>query len=266
MHFLFKASKILLLVCLAVFIVTFLIQKQYRSVNKIQPAVLEMPLQVEMQDQTEIKFIRDEYEYVLTPLFNYQISGFVVHKMDYRWFSIHKSDSVFPLDLCLIWGDNVQKRVYKSKQLRFSQDMRFCFWQYYGDNIYLNAAGISNNHLLVRNDTLFHEINSVRAGDQVEIRGKLVNVQARNMGKPGEYDPSYFEMHSSTVREDTSAGACEIIYVEDFKILQRGHPRAWYTYRASFYALIGLVILNILLFILEMLQLGRKGNKYAPSQ
>lgn len=257
MRFFSKVSKILFLIFLIAFIVTFFVQKNYRSVNEFHPDVLKAPSQVKIADQSKIRFIQDEYEYILTPLFSYQISGFVVHKMDYRWFSIYKSDSVFPLDLCLIWGDNVKSGVYKSKQLRFSQDMRFCFWRYNGNDVNLSGTDISNNHLLVQNDGILKEINSVYPGDQVEIKGKLINIQARNLGEPGTYDPSYFEINSSTTMNDTGAGACEIIYVEDFDILQRGHPRVWYTHKISFYALIGFVILNILFFILEIQQLGR---------
>lgn len=39
-----------------------------------------------------------------------------------------------------------------------------------------------------------------------------------------KFENTTTEWRSSTTRDDTGAGACEVIYVEDVEILQKGHP------------------------------------------
>ena len=222
MYYISKINKILFWLFLLIIIITFFTRNNYRNVDIVSPEVIGEPKQSEVFDNSIIKFTKDDYEYELTPLYDYEINGMIVHKMDYTWFSIYKRDSVFPIDLCLIWGDNVANKVYKHKNLKFSQDFRFCLYHWRG-KIDFNHNQLSNNHLVIDNKELEKKLNKLSTGDQIKITGKLVNIKAENIGEPGKYDPEYFNWKSSINRKDSGGGACETIYIEDIEIIEKSN-------------------------------------------
>lgn len=256
MEYFEKIKKILFYLLLAVFSVTFFTRNSYRGISDIEPAVLSDPIQTETKSREAITFEKDDYGYELTPLFDYEINGLVVHRMDYTWFSIYKMDSVFPLDLCIMWGDNIKNGVYGEKSLKFSQDTRFCRYSWRGE-LAFDANEVSNNHILVNNDDLEKRLRGINSGDQVKIKGKLVNVTGKNIGTPGKYDPETFGMGSSIRRNDAEAGACEIIYLEDFEILKKGNPVSSLLFKISFWGLAILVFLEIIFFFAELYSLRK---------
>ena len=245
-----KIKKILFFTLLATLVVTFFTRNRYKNVNDIDSEVLKNPIQEEIKGKDEIRFTKNSYEYELTSLYDYEINGLIVHKMDYTFFSLYKYDSVFPMDLCMLWGNNVKNKVYQSKTLKFSQDMRWCFCQWRG-KIDFNSDEFSNNHLIVNNHEIEKKIKALSVGDQVKIKGQLVDVKANNRGSSGQYDPEYFEMKTSTERDDSGAGACEIIYVEDIEILKKSNPISYYLFKISFYGLILFIVISVLLFFLD---------------
>lgn len=247
-----KVNKYLFIILPITLLITFFTRNNYRNVDEIHPEILKEPLQTQILSPEIETFTMDDYEYKVTKLYDYEIAGLVVHKLDYTWFSISKSDSVFPLDLCLIWGGNVKSKVYQSKNLTFSQDMRFCFYQWWGD-LNFNPHELSNNHLLIKDDETKKKIDNILTGDQVRVKGQLVNVEARNLGSPGEFDPAYFKSDSSTTRTDTGAGACEIILATDVEILKKANPVSRYIFKSSLYGLIILVCLNIVVFFIQLI-------------
>ncbi len=247
-----KINKILFLLLLIGFAVSFFQRDNYRTVNEIRPEVLTEPAQ-QATTPNIIKFTRNEYEYEATPLYDYELNGLIVHKMDYTFFSIYQRDSVFPMDLCVIWGDNVKSGVFRDKNLTFSQDMRFCSARWTG-NVIFDANQFSNNHLVANNDEMEKKMKSLSAGDQVKIIGKLVNIKAKNIGKPGKYDPPYFEWNTSTTRTDSGEGACETILVENIIILKKANPVFHYLYFISLYGLIALIVSRIIYFFIEVVR------------
>ncbi|QQG52436.1 MAG: hypothetical protein HY931_03910 [Candidatus Falkowbacteria bacterium] len=244
-----KLRKILLVVFLLVLVISYFLKDNYKTVKNIQPEVLKAPLQDVVDSNEPIQFSQDGFAYHLTPVAKYQIQGLVVSQMDYRFFSIYNSDSVFPVDLCLTWGDNLANKSYQEKQLSFSQDARFCFYKWRGETA-INPDLISNNHLIASDSKILSIINKIKAGDQVLISGYLVDVKADKAGQVSDYDPSSFSLKSSLTRTDTGAGACEIIYVDDIKIVQVAHPIWSFLFDFSFYALAVLIFLGFVNFII----------------
>lgn len=241
-----KVKKFLYLILFIILIITFFTRNNYKNVEIINSEVLNNPIQEQTENYDAIQFTKDDYQYKLTPLYNYEINALVVRKMDYAWFSIYKRDSVFPRDLCMMWGTNVGDKVYKDKSLKFYQDMRFCFARWEG-TLKFNSSEVSNNHLVIQDEKIEKKIKKISVGDQVKIKGQLVDVEAKNLGKPGEYDPEYFSLKSSIKREDVGAGACEIIYVNDVEILQKANPVSHNLFKISFYGLISLLIIDFFL-------------------
>jgi hypothetical protein len=213
------------IVLVVIFFISYFSQGSYRAVNDIHPAVLQDPKQTSISSTQEpIKFTKNDWDYHLTPTHEYEISGLVVSRMDYRWFSINKTDEVFFLDLCMLWGQNAASKVYKNDNLSFKQDSRFCWYSWTG-NLEVRKDQISNTHLVVYDNSLGKKLSKIKKSDQVKIKGKLVNIKAQT-DNPGKYEGGQFALNTSTVREDDGAGACEVLYVESFKILKRGHPVA----------------------------------------
>jgi hypothetical protein len=240
-------SRTLLAILLLIMGITYFSRNTYRDVEIINPELYKEPLQFEAIDKTPIMIEIDGFDYTLTPLYYYEISGLLVHKKDYSWLSIYKRNKALPIDLCLIWGDNVESGVYKSKDLKFTQDFRFCRYRWKG-NLNFNKNEISNNHLLISNEYINEEVKGLNRGDQVKIIGRLVNVTAKNLSDADSYDPRYFELNTSTTRTDTGKGACEIIYVEDFEILMKANRISSFLFSVSIYGLILLCIVNIVRF------------------
>ena len=78
---------------------------------------------------------------------------------------------------------------------------------------------ISNNHLLSDNASIREQIRNAKIGDQIHIKGMLVNYSPRSNPK--------WRRVSSTIRTDTGNGACEVLFVNEFNILASKNG-GWY--------------------------------------
>lgn len=242
-------NKYLFLSLVLLFGVTLFTRNNFRNVHEIMPEVLGDPIQ-RPSDPAFVKLARDGYEYEITPLYDYDISGLIVGKMDYRIFSISKTDNVFPMDLALIWGSNVKNGIYQDRRVKFKEDGRWIWVQWYG-NVSFNFNEISNNHLLVRDKISEKQLKAITLGDQVRITGKLVNIKGYPAVQSGEPAPEPFIWKTSVTRTDSGAGACEVVYIENIKILKKANPVSCFLFRFSFYALIILLLWNIVRPILK---------------
>ena len=233
---------------LGLLVISFFGRNNYKSVGNIAPEVLQDPIQTPLAASAPITFKANGYVYELEPLYHYEISAMLVHKLNYRTFTIYNFDKVFPFDLCLIWGENLSKKSYRAGTLSFSQDCRFC-WAQWREPIAFNLTQISNNHLLMSNRKFERIVGFLVYGDQIKITGKLVNVKARKIGSGGDWNaPSEVSWHTSTCRTDGGAGACEVIYVEDIKILRAANVFWRSIFLLSFAGLLGLIVLNLVRF------------------
>ncbi len=68
---------------------------------------------------------------------------------------------------------------------------------------------LSNNHLITSDEFVKDALSNVNIGDQIRIRGQLVNYKYPQGG----------QRTTSTIRTDSENGACETIYVEQVDIL-----------------------------------------------
>lgn len=236
--FIRKYLALILLFCL---IVTFFTRNNFKSVKVIAPEVLGQPYKEKVTDSQVIEFEKNSYKYEITPLFDYEINALLVSKMNYRAFSIQKFDKVFPYDLCLIWGSNITSGFYRARSVKFTQDSRWCNAEGCGD-IRLNGDDFANNHLVVNNSEVEHKLKSLVVGDQIKIKGKLVNVKAHLLGKAGTYDSLNYTWNSGVEKTGLGAGACKVIYVEGMEILKKANVVSYYLFQISLY---GLVILAI---------------------
>jgi len=215
-------------------------------VDRISPEILTEPVQEKIARPESIDLEIRGYSYRLTPVYEFEINALVVSKFNYK-FGIYRSDSVFPVDLCMIWGDNIARKAYKNMSLRFFHDCRWCEVEWWG-NLDFNMRQLANCHLVTNKKNILDKINRIVIGDQLKIKGKLVNIEGRLVSKPDKYTPRQLSWRSSVTRTDTGAGACEIIYVEDIIFLKKANQLSSYLFFLSFYGLLILTAINIVRF------------------
>jgi len=179
--------------------------------------------------------------YSVSPLYEYDITGLVVSMHDSAawWDWIHDAwkDRLNVVDLCVVYGDNARTGAYEG--LSYSSGEFQCFFSTASDEKWkaFSVSDLSNNHLLTDRPDLARALRKVHVGDQVRVHGYLAEY-SHNQGFA-------FFRGTSTTRLDTGNGACETIYVEDFKLLR--HGGGWW--RALFWVGIGGFLLCLLAWI-----------------
>ncbi|MEA2016639.1 MAG: hypothetical protein U9O59_08095 [Actinomycetota bacterium] len=251
-----KINGYLFLILFLILIITFFTRNNIRIVDEITDEATNQPVRKEISDTEKIKFKKDGYLWQLKPLYDYEISGLVIGRMNYQIFSINKYTSLFPIDLCLIWGNNVANKVYQDKRVKFKQDSRWCWVRWNGDAAF-NLNEFSNNHLFTREKDLSDEAKKINRGDQITIKGKLVNIIAAPL-EDGISGQNTITWKSSTIREDDGKGACEIIYVEDIEVLKKGNMLSRFLFWFSFYGLILIIIWSISCFLYSIRNTAEK--------
>jgi len=243
-----KINGYLFIILILILIITFFTRNNIRNVDEIADEATNQPFQNEISNMEEIEFKKDGYLWQLTPLYDYEINGLVVGRMNYQIFSIDKYTSLLPIDLGLIWGSNVAGKVYQDKRIKFKQDSRWCWVWWNGDAVF-NLDEFSNNHLLTKDKDLSNKVKKVNRGDQIMIKGKLVNIKATPLEDNEISGQNTITWMSSTTRKDDGAGACEIIYVEDIEVLKKGNMLSRFLFWFSFYGLIFIIIWSIAYFL-----------------
>lgn len=157
--------------------------------------------------------------YVVRPLFRYEIAGLVVsqHRSDSFLDTSHRRwrDFLNIKDLCLAWGDNIASGVYREAKFWNRDFTCMCQFSDMSTARRFSMRHLANNHLLSADPALRRRILRARPGDQVRIAGYLAEY-----GQPA----NGFRRGTSTVRDDTGDGACETVYVTDFRMLRRANP------------------------------------------
>lgn len=140
--------------------------------------------------------------FTLAPRAKFSMSGRVLSREDYQ---LDDLAPIAPTDLALGWGRMSDNAVLD--KIRISQSNRFYFW--YTDHFPIPRHEIeessANMHMIPANDNAARELRDVRPGEVVHFDGFLVDV-SRDDG---------WHWNTSLTREDTGAGGCEIVLVED---------------------------------------------------
>lgn len=135
------------------------------------------------------------------PLAGFSVSARVLSREDYT----HGREADFsPVDLALGWGPMRDDAVLS--RLEISQSGRFYRYRWRGDPpIPLDeiVRSSANMHLVPANSAVAAALDAVSPGDHVRIDGWLVQIEASDG----------WRWRSSLTREDSGAGACELIYV-----------------------------------------------------
>lgn len=209
----------------------------------VMEPLLQEPVQLPVDDAQTFRARARRHSYEIMPLFSYELYGMVVsrHHSD-SWFDYHHEqwkDFLNVADLCVIYADNLRSNVYE--KMRFSSTDYTCHfrWSSPGVGEFFNGKALSNNHVLTNKPSLIRKIKKVRPGDQIYMKGHLVNYHEQNC--PECLRPS------SISRDDEGQGACEVVFLEDFRILRTARP----VWRLVYYLALGLTCL-LLFFLLRI--------------
>jgi len=138
--------------------------------------------------------------YTLTPMADFKLQARVLSKDTYGF---DRGADLAPVDLALGWGPMSDSQVLS--QINISQSNRFYFWHVDAFPIPRKAIEThsANMHMIPASAAIEAQLKALRVGQTIQLQGYLVNANA----------PDGFYWKSSLTREDTGAGACELVYV-----------------------------------------------------
>lgn len=174
-----------------------------QDVSLLQPT--DDPIQSRVTGEAANATVWEEngMTWTIQPQASYQIAARVLgNKRYYDWQS-----NVVPRDLALAWGDMSDPSV--DEWIHWRQSGR---WYHYDWNSgaysrsYITGHS-ANVHIIPATDNLDKALRQVEKDDLVYLEGYLVDLQVRDGDRVGH-------VNTSLSREDTGAGACEVLYVE----------------------------------------------------
>lgn len=125
------------------------------------------------------------------------------------YYSSGKEGKISPVDFALGWGQMSDQAVLD--RIKITQRNRWYFWKTDAYPIPHKEiiSSSANMHILPASDKVEKLLDDVYKGSIVEIKGYLVEVR----------DKSGWRWKSSLSRDDTGDGSCEVVWVEELKIL-----------------------------------------------
>lgn len=130
----------------------------------------------------------------------------ILRREDY---SLGPLAKLVPTDFAVGWGPMSDSSVLE--QIEISQGNRFYFWRTESWPIERREIEThsANWHVIPDGDSVQAVLDRLRPGSLVEFRGRLVDIEGREGG-----------MRTSLTREDTGAGACEILLASSARLLE----------------------------------------------
>ena len=171
---------------------------------KHPPGVLAPDDPVQVTVNNPVSWQKDDF--TITPLASFSIKAFVLSTNS---FSIGEASDLSPMDLALGWGQMSNQVIIDG--LEISQSNRWYHWK--AKTLIIPASEISthsaNMHIIPANDKIEKTLDKLYKGCIIEMKGFLVAVK----GKGG------FHWESSLRRDDTGGGACELVWVDELRIV-----------------------------------------------
>jgi len=195
-----------LLALLAALVLVALWQYAHRPIAHA-PGVLVADAPLQQSLNAPVASLR-KGDVAIKPLATFSLSARVLSSANYRWDS---GAALAPVDLALGWGRMSDSAILHKMEI--SQSARFFYWRVHEFPIPEREIieSSANMHLIPADAIIERQIKRARIGDVVSLDGYLVEAAG-----PGGY-----KWVSSLTRNDTGAGACELVWVEHFDIAPR---------------------------------------------
>lgn len=214
-------SKWFFITTLVLFAFSWFYKDRWPAEGEIVEDILRDPVQAETS-KMPFSIEHKNKNYVITPKFDYELWGLVVscHEASNPFDYYHKEwgDDLNAKDICVVWGENVESGIFRD--VKFSSGSWTCYYSCKNRDwreilTKFRNDQLSNNHLLAASAILSNQLRRVRRGDQVYLKGYLAEYSHSN---------GTFHRGTSTCRTDSGNGACETIFVTDFKMLRQANP------------------------------------------
>lgn len=145
--------------------------------------------------------------WTLTVRADYRVTARILARERYHFDAL--ADLV-PEDLALGWGPMSDNRILRT--IDISQSNRFYYWRAQQGSLLPRESIIThsaNTHVIPQNKMIARQLSRLRPGQVVTLSGELVD---------GVRDDGRW-IKTSLVRDDTGAGACEVLLVNDIALL-----------------------------------------------
>lgn len=183
--------------------------------------------------------------YTITPLYSYELAGLVVsyhHSASFAdYYHELWGDKLNLKDICVVWGSNITTNAYRESKFKSAPFM--CYWWVPGD-VPFDQTAISNNHLITEKKAISRQIMRAKTGDQIYLKGFLAEYSTADG----------FHRGTSTTRDDTWNGACETIYLSEFRILKAANTGWRVLAVISKWLMIGSAGVLIFMFVRDIFQ------------
>jgi hypothetical protein len=172
------------------------------------PGILvpERPSQIKLENGPVFRI----EDFMLSPRAEFRIRARVLSREDYSW---GNEADLSPMDLALGWGVMSDQAVLD--RISINQSSRWYFTRYdlpapISDQDIIQNSG--NMHMIPADKWVKKKLKTIRRGDIVQLNGKLVDI---------DHDSGWY-WRTSMSRQDTGGGSCEIVYLQDIFIEERG--------------------------------------------
>jgi hypothetical protein len=194
----------LLLVSVAIIIIGILSNNPFSTVS-YGPGIIAPDEPIQTNTHIKPFFYHD---IKIKPQASFKIEAKVLAKENY---SSDPESIISPVDLALGWGKMSDEAILQA--IDISQSHRFYYWHV--DQFPIPRKEIeqssANMHIIPANEDIAEQIAKIKTGELIRLSGYLVNLERSN----GWY------WNSSLTRNDTGAGACEVIWVETLEIVHK---------------------------------------------
>lgn len=174
------------------------------TVVELGPGVMvtDIPLQTKPLNSDSF----DHKNYQITPLADFDIKAKILSKTNY---SLGRESELSNIDLALGWQNMSDESVLE--KITISQSNRWYFWRVQQFPIPRNQIETqsANMHMVPANDQVADAIAMAKQGQLIAIEGYLIRADADDG----------WHWQSSLTRKDTGANACELVFVQQFQIL-----------------------------------------------
>ncbi len=201
---------ILLIICIAcLFIFTFIHRSSTKKMliesvdfQEAQSLLFSDPIQIDINDREIAKFNKDNY--LIEPMKKYQIAARILKIKEYTSGPAHE---ILPLDFVLGWKEMSDIDLIKNHKISIRQSNRFYFWTIPSFD-HISRKTIEHNsanvHIAPINSQIQEQVNYLQESDLVILQGFLINLR---------HTQNHYQLKSSLRRDDTGAGACEVLLV-----------------------------------------------------
>lgn len=212
------------------------------NATEIDPLLTQEPIQ-SRTDKPAYSFQYLNQLYNVKPVASYELWGLVVSLNNTSGLGdiYHDETSLDTKDLCIIWGENIQNNQFH--QATFSSSAWTCNLQY-PTGVSINLLQVSNNHLITSSDNIRQQISQIRTGDQIRLKGSLVDYQ--------QTQNQHVWRESSLTREDRGNSACEVVFVHELEVIKQSNPRWHSLWQYSLMSCVAIILLKALVLIIEI--------------